>query len=158
MYLQLDKCDLNILDASINKIVKWPYKYPRPKEMPAAIEIAPGRTEPGVPFDFMINYVYEKCMAFLIERFLVGMYKARESLGKEVTAGNSPFQRTVYMYPWELSCTMIATDPDMTIEMAEAIRADRDKWKEAFALEIGRVEIRYHEQRNPNQITPKPAA
>lgn len=158
MYVKLSNHSFCIADAAINKIAENPYRFPRPNEMPGTIEVSPGRRLPGVPFVYMMTFLFERCMEFLLQRFLVNLIQSSEALrseGKEAVSGNAPFRRTVYMYPWAFSCVIMPTNATLTVADLEELLKRKEEWSKFFNLEITGVELKIRDQSRGRQQNPE---
>ncbi len=143
MLITVGNYSINLADEVIDQLTANPFKFPRPNEVPA-VYFEGGIKKPGMPFTYLISYLFSYLGDFMIRRWF--------QMSAEGRAANVGIQKTIYLYPWRFNCSLIPKQQLPESVTLLGFLVDREIWNLYFSLEINSASIKYKEKASQKNI------
>jgi hypothetical protein len=160
MIIRDDKLKIfaDINNVVLNNMTENPFRFPRPQDVEAAIVVG-GYKKPNVNFDNSLKYVFDRCLRSLLLYFKQNMVETFEDLRRgddtvsitNFKCGTRKVSRNVYIGIWAFRCSLLAKNPNLTVEDFQLYADSPDGFEKDFTLFIESGEIK------PRQSTDNPA-
>jgi hypothetical protein len=162
MKVLASKFSFTIADKAINNLAENPFKFPKPTSMKPRVSTGDGRVKPNISFSYMMEFVYTECMRHLLRKFKQNMLDTFDKMGdsgsiQNFKCGNTTFKRSIYMYPWDIQCSLVSLNGNLTVTDIDVLLLEMHNgafidMSRDFALEVLNAELKYRVKNEPLQV------
>lgn len=110
----------------------------------------------------MMEFLYVECMRHMLKKFKQNMLETFDKLEgggsiHDFKCGNTTFKRSIYKYPWDLQCSLVSLNGNMTVTDIDVLLSQMGEDKpfnldKDFSLEILSAQLKYRAKDEPLQV------